>query len=742
MKNLLRQIFWIILLPITAGIFFSWQASAQNEPLGKPGTVASYELTGNLDDRPAFETNHRLSVVKATIQLGPVVQKAGKKAFQWYGLEWTRLNGQSYRMWILLDDWPDATRDPEVKQYLWQEPDWPNALRFVHEVTGEAQLPRISLWRYGWPQVPEAGAGSRRAPVKGMPEEILLQGFLFNRTAMKQQMEVNPPEEYTPVELNPDLLNGWVSFDRDADGKPWYRLESEKYEYVEKQPEDLVSYAAAGANFLVSHPGDRAERLFPEWALRSNMYHNNLGVKPKDWPADLYRSNYWGFGNHVDEPGVHNWGLPYKDGPDMPPPEIQVVNNLQKIVKKGIEERGHTRINHEISEDFGLGKLWIEETPGTIVAWEYEWATAWYQLAVEDGVGGMVDEDVINSELVESYNMAFGTCIPPTIENACKIRVAVMRGAARNFNKKWGVAFYHANEVKSKSTSIPFLYNKGAFNFWYWTGWIGITDNSGLPYPYQIYYTSLVRQSFLRNPARNMDSLLRAARVAVVIPYGYTFSPHHMHRVKWLHLERENEQGVTYREVLANAATEVERLIRQGIDFDIAVDDPLFHKKGYDELIYVLPDGNIRIEKRGKTFKRETPRPFSRPDLGPEPQLTLERVEAETGEQGEIRFRAHATLGTGEWSGERDEPRISWEVYQPDGTVFPPVFPVYGPQHTISVDDNARYTMQHPVPEHLMKPDAKKSSTEGSYTIRAATTDIFGRPAVASKTVYLAPGQK
>jgi hypothetical protein len=382
--------------------------------------VARYELAGELVDRPEFEMENRLSVVAATIRLGPVVETPGEPPRQWYGLEFSRLNGDSYQMWILLDGWLTAEHDPAVSQYLWREPGWPDALNFVHEVTGVAQLPRLCLWTYGWPQQPSLGGGSNRSPVTGMPEQILLQGWLFRRVAMEHGQDVEPPSQYTDLPLNPELLNGWLAFDRDADGRPWYRLgkreegQEGRYEYMAKTPEDLKAYPAAGANFLVTHPGKRARANFPDWLTRSSMYHNNLAYEPLDWPADLYRSNYWGFGNHVDKPGVHNWGLPEKDESDAPLPEVQVVKNLQKIVRKGVEERGRLAINRGFTENFSLGSLEIEEGPDSIFAREYEWPTAWYQLAVDNGVGGIVDEDAALNDLVETYNMGFGTQIPAT----------------------------------------------------------------------------------------------------------------------------------------------------------------------------------------------------------------------------------------------------------------------------------------------------------------------------------------
>ncbi len=73
----------------------SAQQPAQQPALGPPGTVAVYELAEELCDRPAFETENRLSVVSATIRLGPAVQNFGVAPQQWYGLEFNRRSGDS-----------------------------------------------------------------------------------------------------------------------------------------------------------------------------------------------------------------------------------------------------------------------------------------------------------------------------------------------------------------------------------------------------------------------------------------------------------------------------------------------------------------------------------------------------------------------------------------------------------------------------------------------------------------------
>lgn len=692
MKASIRPTIFSILLTFTSAF-----AAA---PLGEPGTVVTYQLDADPSMRPNFERENGLTVVSAEICLGAATQSSDGDSFQWYGLAWTRLNGERYEMWMLIDRWPAEIDDPRVLQYLWHEPQWPDALDFVHEVTGKPVLPRLSLWTYGWPQDVQRGGGANRAPAAGTPERILLQGWPFNRTSIVKGASRQPPAEWTTVKLNPDLLVGWISRDRDTDGRPSYRLPDGNYRYQRNSEDDLMAHAAAGANYFTAQD-------VPDYLTRSSLYHSNQQGKCRDWPADLYRSNYWGHRNHIDEPGAMILGA------DCRTP-AEAVDRLQKAVRRALlrqDDIPGTLTDAYVERRFGLGNLsLVEEDYPT---WEVFFDNAWYQLAVPE-LGGIVDQDTKMfgaASLVESYNMAFDTQIPPTTENSCAIRVALLRGAARNFNKKWGVGLYDPDGFKHRSSKVAYFYDKGATYFWTWTGWVDIGDNSGLPYPYQRQYFSLVRQAAARNPQRDMETLLRAARVAVVIPYGYTFSPNHLHRMNWLHLERENERGVTYRAVLANAAMEVERLIRMGIEFDVAVDDPLLNPEGYDELVYVREDGTLRIVRPGQEdVLLDGPRLVERPDLGPAPRLTIALDSPVPSAGGKVTLKAVAEIGTGDWHAERPEATVNWEVY--DEEVLVPItaygiFPVRGERLTF------------------------RPEKAGTYVVRAAVADVFGRPAIA-----------
>ncbi len=678
---------------VSAAALLLWVSLAWSAPLGRPGTAATYALDADPAERPDFERQGKLTVVTMKLGMGPVEAAQGVE-FQWACLSFSRLNGQTYEAWLLMSRWPEAGQEPQVMRYLWREPDWPDAVEFVHEVTGATQLPRLSLWQYGWPQ--SVQGGPLGLVDDAFPEAVRFQGYPFRRTQVAAEQSLEPPREVTVVRLNPDLIIGHMTRDTDVHGKPYWALPDGKYEYRAKTPEDHRKHFEAGFNLFQATPRT-------DWLLRSSAWDNNLFWLMDDWPAQLYRSNYWGRAIYVDEPAIHNRALDERADLAGKLTPAEAVAALQERLNAAL--RPHTGnysqvwINEFIDRQFGRGDLWIVERDYPV--WEAIWTTAWYQLSVEDGVSGIVDEDVPVGDLVESYNRAFGTHIPPTVQNACAIRVAVLRGAARNFGKRWGVAFYSPAESRLKATTIPYLYDRGASYFWVWTGWVGISDNSGLPHSYQRYYASLVRQAQAANPRRDMDALRKAAKTCIVIPYGYTFAPYPLQYLKWLHLERKTGHGATYRQVLTNAAVEVERCIRLGVEFDIAVDDPKFTATGYDEVIWCREDGTVVVQRGDTQTPLEPGREPVRPDLGAGPQITIEVPEAVPQAPGEIALKAIATAGTGEF--ENGKPTVTWEVYGPDQGVRM----ASGEQISVAVP------------------------TGGTYRIRAAVADVFGRPAVA-----------
>lgn len=332
----------------------------------------------------------------------------------------------------------------------------------------------------------------------------------------------------------------------------------------------------------------------------------------------------------------------------------------------------------------------------------------------EGSACGVVDEDIYPEVLICEYNTALGTQIPPTVENACAIRIAIGRGAARNFNKNWGTAIYSygmgALQPKIDLNAFKIAYEAGATYFWHWFGWPGMSG-AVVPYSYKRAYAAGVRQFFAENPKRDMKALLNAADVCITLPYGFTFSPGPLHSINWLHLERKTKYGVSYRQILLNAGLEVERCIRNGIKFDIAINEPRFKPNGYKEIIHCLEDGTVKIVRKGKKDEvLPSGRIPKRPDLGPMPKVELKIVEIPSSIPGTVKLKSTASPGTGELhSGLQSEPAFIWEVYTPvNGYIY-----LFGED----VAFEAKYA--------------------GDYKIRVAVMDCFGRPAFAETVITL-----
>jgi len=689
-------------------------------PLGRPGLGAIYRLQGNIHDRPPYEQENRLTVVCCELRLGSVACPAR----QWLQITFRRLNGQRYDLYLTLDRWPSFEDAPQVGRYLWQEPQWEQALEYVHEVSGRPVLPRLSLWRYGFPQA----SFSWISHPEQFPDRIQFQGYPFVRVRTYSGHSVHVPAAQL-VALNPDTIVSAITQAVDVDGLPAEVLPEGKFRWKAATGADIHQFVEAGFNLIWSdvYPlipvgpawyGSVDNPVPPQqldWLWQQGVYIRQLPIR--DWPQILYRSNFWGVSHHIDEPASLNTGdfRPSDQGgpanSQRPPTPQQVAQALETRVRAMLHSHsqyGRIYLQEQVSQQFGVGNLALRET--NYPFWDCVVEAAWYELAAGEGKHGIVDEDTPQG-YVQRINMAYPCQIPPTAANLARIRRAYLRGAARNFNQRWGVAIYGRNPTELETVLWRQAYLSGASYFFFWTGW----PVTGLPHvrdTQQRYFADLIYQLSKRHPDRDMEALLHAATVALVLPYGYTFGPDPMLGVRYFHDEWVNQQGVKLRKLLGNVAQEMERCLREGIEFDFAVNDPRFDPSGYKELIYFQEDGTILVVNDAGERILDQPRSAHRPDLGPGPSITA-RVVSIPQEVGQALVAcAEPKPGAGLISvptGLDAHPitgpkttTVSWEVYRPDGWLDSYMF---------------GEKLEYKVPK------------AGSYRVRAVTIDEYGRSA-------------
>lgn len=695
------QLKYIALVPVFICAFAVCgvtSAYAAGEPLGTPGLLSLYSLNADPQQRPDYERTNQLTVSAMRIALGPQEDVAGTP-HQWVRLTFDRLNGQTYTLWMLLDQWPD-TAEPHVAHYLWHEPGWMDAATYTDGDAGEVVLPRLDLWDYGWPQYGNAPV----AFSQGSPASVQFQGWPFQLSYSVIGSVPQPPTEYTTITLTPDVRIGFIRGMRDQEGVVLDYWSQEEYTIVPDGETQWQGDIDAGINLF------QAES-HPSWLWRSSAYTCRPFYRFLDWPAHLYRSNFYGRAMYVDEPG---WHYTYQINTDpshagvLTPSQSAAALQAASVAPVWIAAGNYSAIwiNERIGDDYGLGDLWLVEQDYPL--WETLWFNAWYELRDAYSAGGIVDEDAFTTGFCEHYNAVLGSQIEPSIENACAIRTAVMRGAARNFDKNWGIAVYTPVEWQTKLDTLPYFYEAGATHFYYWNS--SQDSYIHVPWPCQRDYAQQVRTLAAANPDRDMDALLHAATVAVALPDGYTFYPRPLQSVIWLHLERINDFGLTYRQVLHTAAVEVERCLRMGMEFDVVVDDGLLDTTGYDEVVYIRENGTVEVVDGQGTGVLPGPRTPNRPDLGQWPSLEVATQRTPNGAMYDITMTAEFTAGSaGQATGADGNPLYVWEIFTPDNGFESAYYT--GNEHTITVE------------------------TDAAYYVRVSTTDTYGRPVSDDLTI-------
>jgi len=143
--------------------------------------------------------------------------------------------------------------------------------------------------------------------------------------------------------------------------------------------------------------------------------------------------------------------------------------------------------------------------------------------------------------------------------------------------------------------SMKLAYDLGAEFIWFWTS----DHDHHVPYIEQLRLARRISEHAGNRPPRDLEKLRRAGTTAIVIPYGYSL-PTSWQLFTWgthiYPLDRKNEHGLTYKEVLTPAVREIARCLKEHIPYDVVPAGEAFDPDGYERVIWINDNGTRSVE--------------------------------------------------------------------------------------------------------------------------------------------------
>lgn len=631
----------------------------------------------------------------------------------WRVLRATKANGASFTVWT-------GTAGSRLAHYVLSEAGKP-VREYRHALTGDPVLPAHGLW----PELMPAATG---------PEMMFL-GHRYTRQSGGSQTSIGaPPGTRQQVELRPDLLIGPASNTRQKDETR--RYDGSDYELIPITRADYARLREAGVS-CVAAQGEQSE-----WADDLGLYYWR-GASSLPYPEMLYRSQYLGEALFLDEPAVVTRDHVLRPRLAREPafrrsisPQLAFEAFREHFEKARTESPQRMERALAARPDVSLGSMRVRQQ--NLYTWETMADTAGWQLSRDSNApDAFVFEPpgrVGARRTLPEMDMTYGVQIPPAAPgNLTGILYSFLRGASRATGKQWGVSIYGAVDRADAPYWLTRAYDLGATRFFFWDNY----QLAAVPFPEVLALARHLSGHARQHPRPGLEKLRSAAEVLLLLPRGYGLGHVQMGKgslwgIPELNLERTNAQGVTYRMVMANLFTEIERCLRMGVEFDTRWDLPGLPLSGYREVVRVREDG--RVEVNGVVL--DAPRTPERPaGGGPELRVT---VTTQDGKALPVKAVAYVrestapvyyTLGA-DGAGVYHNARVAWELFGPEPEDYQylappglkPVVRVSGRQ----AESEMVFTLEKP----------------GAYRLRASTVDEAGRATTVwtRLTVEAAPG--
>ncbi|UCH35873.1 MAG: hypothetical protein JSV65_05840 [Armatimonadota bacterium] len=658
-----------------------------------------------------------------TVSFGQVTDEQ-----QWMAIRADKADGRSFSLWLLARSYPPsdlAASEHVIARYVFQEGKR-EALEFRDAFTGRPVLPCLGAWPYLLPR--SRGDESLDA---GFPDQVTFLGHGYKLVRENRGTADLKLPACRTLELLPDVLIGPPHNTRQRDETR--RFDNSDYELVPLTEEDYGTMLAHGIT-CVNVNAEQAK-----WVEDSPVFYWGLAPHEIRFPEHLYRSNYLGPTIFYDEPMVHTRDHVIR-------PRLAEDETFRREISPQIALREFTALFDEqqekgaatrliaglkAREDVNLGDMVFHQQ--NLYTWETMVSSAIYQLA-KDPAGppnAIVFEPpgrVGTRRTLPEMNMCYGCQLPiDDPRNLASIIYGYLRGAARATGKQWGMSIYGQVDRSDAPWLQTHAYTLGATRFFYWDS----HELACVPFGEVLALSRNLMNHVRTNPDRDLEALRSAAEAVILLPPGYNLGHVDLGRgnlwgVGELNLERVNGAGATYRRVMGNFFTEIERCLRLGIAFDLLWDMGDVDLSGYREVIRVREDGKVEVRGREETTVLDGARIPERPE-GTAPQLKVSWSQTKLQAPCRVTIRVEAIQG--------DAPLYYTPGANTHGVCVNDVvlFELYGPEEY-------DYAVLNPEP-----PGCKVSKREsgylietacvlekpGTYRLRSATCDLAGRTAVA-----------
>jgi hypothetical protein len=691
-------------------------------PLGEPGLSAAYHIGDHRKDATSV-------VEHFVVTLGLSDAWKGAEG-QWLQLEATKKNGDRFSVWALCQG-PPTNSQYTVFRYLLQE-GTSVPVEYRHAVTEFAVLPtngaRSFLFPIAAPDVEAAWP---------LPAAVTYLGHRYERSDItKGQLQL--PAEPVVRHLRPDVLTGVPHNTRQVDETR--RHDGSDYEYVPLTEDDFKTMIDAGLNCF------SADAAQAECFDNAGVFYWGGGSE-MPYPECLYRPLYIGPALFLDEPSVHvrDYVLRarFKEDESLRrsvTPQLAMAE-LEKLYAETIANGAPAQFIKGLAgrTDVDLGTMTFVQP--NIYSWETMVSSAAYELLFHpetpDAIVFEPPGRLGTRRTLPEMNMSFGCQIPVTgSDHFIDIIIGFVRGAARVSGKQWGISTYGGVDRTESAAFISRAYECGATRFFYWDS----AMTACVPFTEVLDRTRHLSALAKDYPDRDLPRLLRAAEVAILLPPGYSLGHVHMGKgplwgLPELNLERVNREGKTYRTVMGNFFTEIERCIRQGVAFDLLWDLPQvkIEEQGYREVVRVLEDGKVEVMTGGQTTIKDGPRIPDRP-AGDAPQLEVTLSDASGTAPCAIVVSAKIREGSApvyyaplpDDNGVHQKLQVLWEVYGPNEEDYA----FRGPEVDFApatIEGYGEFKAEATL--HFSRP--------GTYRLRAVTTDLAGRSTVVWKELEI-----